>query len=299
VSLSLLAYLSYAHNSEQCTNSNSAPATNSGTNNYVIDLLSGFMGVTIPFPYAIGQCTSHSLESTNTLYYIHTCTADGKVSTKEYQDSSCTTSTGNSMVSNTIDMYQAGHLGYFQCSGQNTYSLMYLVAASGASKSVCSTLQPIYAGLGPCVDAFGHFGLLFSTYCDSTQTLMEWFVGSQMETTMNPSSTEMYSSSTTELGMGESSTTDMVSSSTMNPDHTPITCDAAHYCYDLSVPMQGECAILINSEDGEMGLFGYTAKCTATSSSGGGGGNTDTKAAVRSSVFALWFAMAGLLALIL
>jgi len=117
------------------------PATQSGTNNYVIDY---FFGVLV-YPYAMGQCTSTSFVSGS--YSMYTCHQNGTkwyVMREDYTTSSCTASKGKLGAVWHQGESTFGNIGYFECGGVDSY------AEIKVALSACSGLETTFGGLGGC-----------------------------------------------------------------------------------------------------------------------------------------------------
>ncbi|ETO12975.1 hypothetical protein RFI_24402 [Reticulomyxa filosa] len=142
-----------------CPNTGETPLTNSGINNYVVDWLELIDGVTVPFPFAIGKCTAHSLVTSRQTSYYHAC-SNGVMATQEFNDTQCITPIGQPKVWR-IDNQTFEEVGYFECGGYNTYVELY-VASNFSGTNVCSNLQHIFAGLNACVDQTDVLGQTFS-----------------------------------------------------------------------------------------------------------------------------------------
>jgi len=236
-------------NANVCPNAGQTPLTNLGVNNYVIDWLYFSVEDAIAFPYAIGQCTSHSL-GTSDFYYIHTC-VKGQAQTQRYTDSGCNSATGDAYTgtSNNPD-----GVGYYECGGSDTYAQIGMGVTDGSS---CPSLTTIYAGLSGCTDSIEKNVADFAIYCDSSQqtATIQWFIsalanaksGSQ-KWGLAPDSVDDVHTSPFPIISAESSTPiPIISATTSTSPSIPIisatsstsppvgSCTSAYYCFDSTI----------------------------------------------------------------
>jgi hypothetical protein len=158
------------------------PEVQSGINNYVIDELG-----TVLFPYALNQCTGSSVITTGRWYWYE-CSMDNNgmstVTKTEYFSDDCSGSGSVVAVYNETDMIE-GEVGYFECSGTDSYARIRL-----SLDSDCENAVVIYAALGACSNMAGNSQLNF--FCSANEAIAQIFsVEMQMSTTFLPSSTEV------------------------------------------------------------------------------------------------------------
>jgi len=257
-----------------CSALGEEPPYNDGTNNYAIAPLELLTQLNIDFPYAIGQCTSHSIATTGGPYYIHTCTDSGLLSTQQYSDSACSQVVGKAVESNSADQYSVGETGFYLCGGDNTFvELSIATGTSADGDKACSNLQTIFGGLNGCMDNIQTFGQMLSIYCNSTVAILEWFSDVSVvngrndldefissgfpQSSQNAITTTATENINTGTGVGPS----IPSTTSTNPG-----CPSKSYCNDWPVPNNGECNSVVISQPNL--LWGSMIKCTGTTGEG-------------------------------
>jgi len=247
-----------------CSEVGEIPPYNNGMNNYVVGQLEIFSQVFLTFPFAIGQCTSHSIVTSDVgPYFTHTCTSSSELTTEQFTDSKCSTNAVS--TTKTESNSNVGEVGYFQCSGDDTYAELSLATGIGQNSgdTACSNLQTIYAGLNGCMDNIQGLGEMLSVYCNSTIAIIEWFSESLTANGRNnwvienmwPESSEN-PMTTTEVNPGIPSTT------------SSDQCDSKFFCNSWPLRNNGECNNVVISQQNL--LWGSMLSCTGTT----GDGNT-------------------------
>jgi len=206
-----------------CKESGQQVSSNEGVNNYYIDTLQ-YKGFGIPFAYAMNQCTAHSVDAKNNVYYMHSCNNDGTMTTQIFTDPSCAKSSfQSSTVSKLASTYPVGEAGYFECGGDDTFAMLYL---SLSENNGCNNLQTIYAGLGACVDASDDFDLAYSVYCQTSESIFEFFTSTGNRRLASLTTTTMTDDTTTTALMTNdmTTTTDYIPNGmTTTTDYIPMT----------------------------------------------------------------------------
>jgi hypothetical protein len=140
------------------------PLVQDGTHNYVIDLFTA----AVPFPFAIGQCTSTGV--TDLTFFKYTCDKNNdnkwEVTKLEYTSSSCS-GTGTNPETWVEGDSDPGEVGYFVCDASNTY-----VKVKVALDTACASAKTVYAGLKACVN-FNPYQI--KTYCGTTAAEMQFY----------------------------------------------------------------------------------------------------------------------------
>jgi len=225
----------YANADNMCPNKGDTPLANGGTNNYVIDWLYLSVDDFISFPYAINQCTSHSLASSG-VWFMHTC-VKGQAFTQQFSDSGCKTaaSEATQVTSGNADWY-----GYYECNGLDTYAQLGLGVVD-PSQTSCPPLTTVYAGLAGCTDAISQNVADFSMYCDSSQQTVDvqWFVSALANAKSSKHGSKMLT-----FASGSSSGELQSSAIPVHPVTTsdgPVTtqyvgvCNSDNYCFDSTI----------------------------------------------------------------
>lgn len=250
VAIGLLLGLVVKGDDSLCPNKGTDPKTNGGVNNYIIDSLDLSGGVSIPFPYAMSQCTAHSVVS-GKMYYIHSCDSSGNAYTEEFRDSGCQTSNGKKAVS----LGNTDQIGYYQCGGSDTYAQLSL--GDPTASSCPTSLETVYAGLGACTNAVSETGVDFQFYCDTNSALVQWF------------SNILASVKTKHVKRGLSSSSGEFSSTPGAPTdvdvfptyHNTEACDKNIYCADNSIT--GTCT-QVPFAGQSWGVWSQFVTCTGT-----------------------------------
>jgi hypothetical protein len=278
-----------SHATNMCPTAGKKPLINMGVNNYVIDWLEIISGYFIPFPFAIGQCTSHSLVS-STKYYTHFC-ANGMIATQAFRDFNCTNPKGLPVLSQTVSKYDAGEVGFFECGGEDTYAELWAASNLTTADSACATLQHLYVGLKGCVDETEVLGKTMSVYCDPTQTIFKWFLETEPvfnSTTAMPVATTLFPVTTVPLMQTTPIAPFNLSTKfpQVNSSHLPTStmmpfgmCDAKGYCFDWDIYSFTPCQQIVVLQGSDIAIWGKMGSCREYVSAG-----------VRSSL-ALWTVM--------
>jgi len=221
-----------ATSNKNCSLLGQRPEMQGGMNNYVID----WMG-RLPFPFAVNQCTITNTTVTNS-WAKYTCTENMKnktwtVTKTEYTNPQCSSAGVKKNVWEE-DKVRPGMIGYFECSGNNTYAKIGL---STSDKCVVSSY--LYAGLGGCVSK-QPMHMKLDVYCNDTSAAFQLF----MDDSDNDTSSE-YSS------------TNMASSS-MSPYNETKMCDSKDFCTKWVV-FKGKCGYLNSA----LPVFAQMEECTA------------------------------------
>jgi len=265
--------------SSQCPLVGQMPQTQSGSNNYVLDTLSGS-----PFAFAIGYCTATSLLS-NTKWYKYDCiesaTGKTKVTKTEYNDVNCTGNgtllTNWPQISNTSNHNSTGtQHTFFECDGYNTYAEIVI-----STNQSCSGGVTVYAALGTCVNSTFQPTQL-ELYCNNTEATLQIFTNTLNLTAHNgttSSSTTSTTSTSTTTGRPKLSTTTARpnSFSTTRLNHTLLSstqmpyqpmCGEKYYCNNWVIP-QNNCssgrilATVFNFQNRHIHVYGQMKKCYA------------------------------------
>jgi hypothetical protein len=147
------------------------PEIQSGINNFVIDMLDNF-----PFPFALKQCTSTSLLPTSK-WHRYECNIDvnnpgmSTVVKTEYNDAACSNLgliVEQFFGSNTTE----GEIGYFDCSGSDTYIEIEL-----SLDPQCQDPVTVYGALGSCANFMNSSSSLsqWNLYCNEDEAVMQIF----------------------------------------------------------------------------------------------------------------------------